>query len=198
MTAASEADVRRPSRIAILPAAVADQIAAGEVVERPASAVKELVENALDAGATTIEVAIEDGGRTLIRVADDGCGMERDEVLLAIERHATSKIRTAADLVGVSSFGFRGEALPAIASVSRMEIASATDGGDGTIVRVAGGAVTDVSPTTRRTGPRCWSGNCSTTSRPDSSSSAARARSGAPSPSRSSPPRYADATFDSA
>ena len=152
MTAASEADVRRPSRIAILPAAVADQIAAGEVVERPASAVKELVENALDAGATTIEVAIEDGGRTLIRVADDGCGMERDEVLLAIERHATSKIRTAADLVGVSSFGFRGEALPAIASVSRMEIASATDGGDGTIVRVAGGAVTDVSPTTRRTG----------------------------------------------
>ena len=152
MTAASQADLRRPSRIAVLPPAVADQIAAGEVVERPASAVKELVENALDAGATTIEVAIEDGGRTLIRVADDGCGMDRDELLLAIERHATSKIRTAADLVGVSSFGFRGEALPAIASVSRMEIASATDGGDGTIIRVAGGSVTDVSATTRRTG----------------------------------------------
>jgi DNA mismatch repair protein MutL len=151
MTAAGT-DVRRPSRIAILPSAVADQIAAGEVVERPASAGKELVENALDAGATTIEVAIEDGGRTMIRVADDGCGMDRDELLLAIERHATSKIRTAADLVGVASFGFRGEALPAIASVSRLEIASATDSGDGTIVRVSGGSVTDVAPTTRRTG----------------------------------------------
>jgi DNA mismatch repair protein MutL len=149
---AAGADVRRAPRIAILPSAVADQIAAGEVVERPASAVKELVENALDAGATTIEVAIEDGGRTLIRVADDGCGMDREELLLAIERHATSKIRTAADLVGVSSFGFRGEALPAIASVSRLEIASAIEGGEGTAVRVAGGSITDVSPTTRRTG----------------------------------------------
>jgi DNA mismatch repair protein MutL len=149
---AGGADVRRPSRIAILPSAVADQIAAGEVVERPASAVKELVENALDAGATTIEVAIEDGGRTLIRVADDGCGMEREEVLLAIERHATSKIKSAADIVGVSSFGFRGEALPAIASVSRMEIASASEASEGTIVRIAGGTVTDVAPTTRRNG----------------------------------------------
>jgi DNA mismatch repair protein MutL len=149
---ASGTDVRRPSRIAVLPSAVADQIAAGEVVERPASAVKELVENALDAGATTIEVALEDGGRTLIRVSDDGCGMDRDQLLLALERHATSKIRSAADLVGVTSFGFRGEALPAIASVSRLEIASATDGAEATLVRVAGGAVTEVSPSTRRTG----------------------------------------------
>jgi DNA mismatch repair protein MutL len=148
----SEPHARRPPRIAILPSAVADQIAAGEVVERPASAVKELVENALDAGATTVEVTIEDGGRTLIRVADDGCGMDREELLLAIERHATSKIRTAADLVGVSSFGFRGEALPAIASVSRMEIASATEAGGGTVVRVSGGSVTEVAPTTRRAG----------------------------------------------
>src|SRR5688572_5385138 len=148
---ASGAEVRGASRIAVLPPAVADQIAAGEVVERPASAVKELVENALDAGATTIEVALEEGGRTMIRVSDDGCGMDRDDVLLALERHATSKIRSAADLVGVRSFGFRGEALPAIASVSRMEIASAT-GGDGTIVRIVGGAVSEVAPTARRTG----------------------------------------------
>jgi DNA mismatch repair protein MutL len=148
----SSAQVRGGSRIAVLPAAVADQIAAGEVVERPASAVKELVENALDAGATTIEVALEEGGRTLIRVSDDGCGMDRDDLLLALERHATSKIRHAADLVGVTSFGFRGEALPAIASVSRLEIASAMEGGEGTVVRVAGGSVTEVAATTRRTG----------------------------------------------
>ena len=106
--------LRMPS-IAVLASAVADQIAAGEVVERPASVVKELVENALDAGATSDRHRDRGGrARRCVRVADDGRGMERDDALLALERHATSKIRDAADLVGVPSFGFRGEALPAI------------------------------------------------------------------------------------
>jgi len=136
----------------VLPAAVADQIAAGEVVERPASVVKELVENALDAGASTIEVAVEDGGRALVRVSDDGCGMEREDALLALERHATSKIRRSSDLVGVSTFGFRGEALPAICSVSHLELESAPADGAGTLVRAAGGSVTEVRDATRRRG----------------------------------------------
>lgn len=139
-------------RIAVLPNAVADQIAAGEVVERPASVAKELIENALDAGATTIDVAIEDGGRTLVSVADDGSGMDRDDAVLALRRHATSKIRDAADLVGVSSFGFRGEALPAIASVSELEVATATSDGAGTRVRAAWGEVTGVEDVARRRG----------------------------------------------
>jgi DNA mismatch repair protein MutL len=139
-------------RIAVLPSAVADQIAAGEVVERPASVVKELIENALDAGATAIDVAIEDGGKQTIRVSDDGCGMTREDALLSIERHATSKIRAAADLVGVRSFGFRGEALAAISSVSQLELETAPDDGDGTAIRVDGGTVRDVGPTARRRG----------------------------------------------
>ncbi|HEX9484227.1 MAG TPA: DNA mismatch repair endonuclease MutL, partial [Gemmatimonadaceae bacterium] len=140
------------ARIAVLSSAVADQIAAGEVVERPASAVKELVENALDAGARSVDVAVEDGGRQLIRVSDDGSGMERDDALLALERHATSKIRSAADLVGVRSFGFRGEALPAICSVSHLVIESAAADGAGTAVYAAGGRVTDVRDVARRRG----------------------------------------------
>jgi DNA mismatch repair protein MutL len=141
-----------PPRIAVLPSAVADQIAAGEVVERPASALKELVENALDAGATAIDIAIEDGGKALIRVSDDGTGMERGDALLALERHATSKIRDAADLVGVASFGFRGEALPAICSVSHLAIETASADGAGTAVRAAGGAVEEVRDVARRRG----------------------------------------------
>jgi DNA mismatch repair protein MutL len=140
------------ARIAVLPPAVADQIAAGEVVERPASAVKELVENALDAGATAVDVAIEDGGRQLIRVSDDGSGMERDDALLALHRHATSKITAASDLVGVRSFGFRGEALPAICSVSQLVMETARADGAGTEVRASGGAVDAVREVARRRG----------------------------------------------
>src|SRR5438445_235467 len=110
------------SRIRLLPETVASQVAAGEVVERPASVVKELVENSIDAGARKIDIMIRRGGISLVRVIDDGCGMDRDDALLSLERHATSKIRTAADLEAVATLGFRGEALPSIASVSRFRL----------------------------------------------------------------------------
>ncbi|MEO7369081.1 MAG: DNA mismatch repair endonuclease MutL, partial [Gemmatimonadaceae bacterium] len=138
--------------IAVLPSAVADQIAAGEVVERPASVVKELVENSLDAGATSVDVTVEEGGHKLIRVADDGSGMERDDVKTALLRHGTSKIRIASDLVGVSSFGFRGEALPAIASISRFYIETSSADGEGTALAATGGAVAGFEPAARRRG----------------------------------------------
>src|SRR5688500_14815585 len=118
---------------------VADQIAAGEVVERPASVVKELLENALDAGATTVDIDIEDGGRRLVRVSDDGFGMDRDDVQLSIERHATSKIRTAADLVGEPSLGYRGEAWSATKAESRFTVRTAVADGAGTCINDAGG-----------------------------------------------------------
>ena len=104
------------SRIRILAENVANKIAAGEVVERPASVVKELLENALDAGARSIRIETESGGKRLIRVIDDGCGMNHDDALLAFERHATSKLRTADDLLSIATLGFRGEALPSIAA----------------------------------------------------------------------------------
>jgi len=109
-------------RIRLLPETVASQVAAGEVVERPASVVKELVENSLDAGARKIDIVIRRGGISLVRVIDDGCGMDRDDALLSLERHATSKIRSAADLQAVTTLGFRGEAVPSIASVSRFRL----------------------------------------------------------------------------
>jgi DNA mismatch repair protein MutL len=139
-------------RIAILPDAVADQIAAGEVVERPSSAVKELVENALDAGARHVRVELENGGKTLIQVSDDGSGMGREDAVLALDRHATSKVRAVADLIGVATFGFRGEALPAIASVSRFTLATAEQDGGGTELVVNGGRLDRVGDAVRQRG----------------------------------------------
>src|SRR5256886_8514345 len=110
------------SRIRLLAETVASQVAAGEVVERPASVVKELIENSIDAGARRIDVMIRRGGISLVRVIDDGGGMDRDDALLSLERHATSKIRTADDLAAVATLGFRGEALPSIASVARFRL----------------------------------------------------------------------------
>ncbi len=140
--------------IAILTQSVADQIAAGEVVERPASAVKELVENALDAGAREVTVELEAGGATLIRVTDDGVGMDPDDARLAVSRHATSKIRYAADLIGVQTFGFRGEALAAIGAVSQLELETAVagPGGEGTLLTVSGGELKNASSTARTQG----------------------------------------------
>jgi DNA mismatch repair protein MutL len=141
-----------PRRIHILPDHLVNQIAAGEVVERPASVVKELVENALDAGARRVTIAMRNGGKTEIRVADDGYGMGRDDALLALDRHATSKLTDRAELSAIRTLGFRGEALPSIASVARVTMETAERDGDGTRVVVNGGHVTDVESCARRTG----------------------------------------------
>src|SRR5437667_9027730 len=129
-------------RIRVLPDQVANKIAAGEVVERPASVVKELLENSLDAGADSLRVEVEAGGRRMIRIADNGCGMLRDDALLAFERHATSKLRDVKDLLSIATLGFRGEALPSIASVSRLMLDTrSADETTGTRIEIAGGKI---------------------------------------------------------
>jgi DNA mismatch repair protein MutL len=135
------------SRIRILPENVANKIAAGEVVERPASVVKELLENALDAGARSLRVEVESGGKRMIRVIDDGSGMNHDDALLAFERHATSKLRTADDLLSIATLGFRGEALPSIAAVSRLVLETrVAEEEQGTRIEFAGGKLISVKP----------------------------------------------------
>src|SRR2546423_2703759 len=132
-------------RIHVLSEHVANKIAAGEVVERPASVLKELLENSLDAGATRIKVQIEGGGKKLVLVSDNGCGMVRDDALLAFERHATSKIKDAEDLLNIDTLGFRGEALPSIAAVSRVSLETRSPDEDGgTVLEIAGGKILKV------------------------------------------------------
>src|SRR5271154_1010333 len=129
-------------RIRILTDQVANQIAAGEVVDRPASVVKELLESSLDAGATRIRIEVEAGGRKLIRIVDNGHGMGRDDALLAFERHATSKIRSSDDLLSIATLGFRGEALPSIASISRLDLTTRMEEDpSGTVIEIAGGKI---------------------------------------------------------
>lgn len=139
-------------RIRLLDDALINRIAAGEVVERPGSVVKELVENALDSGASSVRILLEGGGKRRVRVEDDGHGMDRDDCLLAIERHATSKLDRDHPLVGIRSFGFRGEALPSIAAVSRFLLTSAPEDGAGTEVEVRGGRIAGVRPIDRPRG----------------------------------------------
>ena len=141
--------------IQLLPDSVANQIAAGEVIQRPASVIKELVENAVDAGATTINVLVVDAGRTSIQVIDDGCGMSETDARLAFERHATSKIRQASDLFSLQTMGFRGEALPSIAAVAQVELRTRRAADEvGTCLQLSGSHVDSQEPCSCAVGSR--------------------------------------------
>ena len=158
-------------KIQVLDQVTIDKIAAGEVVERPASVVKELVENAIDAKATAVEVEIEEGGISLIRIGDNGTGMDPEDVRNAFLRHSTSKIRNVDDLTHISSLGFRGEALSSIAAVSQIEMI--TKGRDqllGVRYQISGGKEISMEETGQKTGPRFWCGSCFTTCLPEESS----------------------------
>lgn len=140
-----------PGRVRVLEDRLINQIAAGEVVERPASVLKELVENAIDSGARHLRVSLRGGGRELVQVEDDGCGMDKQDAMLCVERHATSKIRAADDLAAIRTLGFRGEALPSIAAVSRFELTTRrADLGSGTAVIIDGGRLVEVREAGRR------------------------------------------------
>ena len=143
--------------IRVLSEDVANQIAAGEVIERPASVVRELLDNSIDAGSDRISISVDEGGKRSMRVSDNGAGMDKDDLLLCVERHATSKIRSVSDLFSVGTLGFRGEALPSLAAVSKFELTSRTrETTAGTCIRVAGGIVKEVSQCGCPPGTQVW------------------------------------------